>query len=247
MKKIFSTALITTLMIGLFANSISKTDAEQIEKGTISVNTTASSELYPDIAEVTIAIISEDNKSLQKATDDNKEISEKIYTELAALIDKEQGDYIKTSNFNASPIYTYKNDKKTFLKYEVSNNIIVKTKSLQNIGKIIDKSILLGAKNISNLNFSLSNYDAQCNDLLLKASKIAFKRASILANTANNTVAGIKYLNGSCSTNNNQTQYRMLAKSANYDSATGTNEISTSIQSGAIKLNANVTATYFVK
>ena len=86
------------------------------------------------------------------------------------------GDYIKTSNFSASPVYSYSNSKRNLDKYQVSNRVVVHTKSLDKIGLMIDKAIDLGATNVSNLEFSVSNYDIQCNDLLSIATKKAQKR-----------------------------------------------------------------------
>lgn len=66
------------------------------------------------------------------------------------------GDYLKTANYSASPSYVYNNNKRILDKYEVSNNIIVHTKSLDKISTIIDKSLELGATTVDSLNFSLS-------------------------------------------------------------------------------------------
>lgn len=53
------------------------------------------------------------------------------------------------------------------------NSIIVHTKNVDKAGNIIDKAISLGATNVNDLNFSVSNYEAQCNDLLAIAAKKA--------------------------------------------------------------------------
>ena len=249
MKKYLSVALATILAIGFVSSGILKATADVIEKGFVSVSTTANTELPPDIVEINIAIQTEDSKSLQKATQENKEISDKVYTALSSMINTQNGDYVKTANFNAAPIYNYKNDKKTLVKYEVSNNIIVHTKNIKEAGQMIDKAISLGATNINNINFSLSSYDKQCDELLLLAGKKAYKRAEILASSAGNTLSGIKNITGSCSTVDSiRPQYRMLAKNVAMDSSAGSAvETSSPIQGGVIKLYANLNASYFVK
>ena len=88
------------------------------EKGVINVNTTANTEIAPDVAEISFAVTTSDIKSMQKATLANKEISDKVYAELKSMIDTKNGDYIKTSDFSANPIYSYTNSKKNFEKYE---------------------------------------------------------------------------------------------------------------------------------
>ena len=248
MKKQLSTLLVAAVTTGIiFCSATNIASAEN--NGWVSVQTTANTEIAPDVVEINIQIKTDDTKSLQKATNDNKEISDKIYTELSAMIDTEKGDFIKTKNFNATPIYSYKNDKKTIVKYEVTNSVIVHTKAIQDTGKIIDKAILFGATNINDVSFSISSYDKQCNELLAVAAKKAKTRATSMVTAAGGTLTGIKSINGSCSTNQyNATPYRLLTKNASMDSSTGTTEsISSPIQSGVVKLIADINASYFVK
>ena len=87
------------------------------EKGVISVNTNANSEIAPDTVEISFAVKTSDIKSMQKATLLNKEISDKVYTELKSMIKIENGDYIKTSDFTANPVYSYQNSKKFFERF----------------------------------------------------------------------------------------------------------------------------------
>ena len=69
MKKL----LISTAIIGLALGCTSvQAISEAIERGYISVNTSANVELAPDVAEISIAVKTYDNKSMQKATFQNK-------------------------------------------------------------------------------------------------------------------------------------------------------------------------------
>ena len=139
MKKFLSAALIAAFAVGFVNAGTLKAAADVIEKGFVSVTTTANTELQPDIVEINIAVQTEDSKSLQKATEENKLISDKVYSALSSMINKENGDYIKTADFNASPIYVYKNNKRNLEKYSVSNNVIIHTKQIKDAGKMIDK------------------------------------------------------------------------------------------------------------
>ncbi len=248
MKKYLSAALIAALVTGFVSSGALKATADVIERGFVSVSTSANTELPPDVVEISIAVQTEDSKSLQKATEENKQISDKVYAALESMINKENGDFVKTANYSAAPVYNYKNNKKDLIKYEVSNNIIVHTKSVKDAGKMIDKAISLGATNIDNLNFSISAYDKECDQLLGIAAKKAYTRAGILADSANNTLNGIKSMNGSCSTSSAMPQYRLLAKNISLGaSADSAAESSSPIQGGVIKLYANLNASYFVK
>lgn len=245
MKKFLISAAIVGLALGCASvQAIS----ESIERGYISVNTSANAELAPDVAEISIAVKTYDNKSMQKATLQNKEISEQVIATLKSMIDTSKGDYIKTADFSATPIYSYSGNKRNFDKYQVSNSVVVHTKSIDKIGTMIDKSIALGATDVNSLNFSVSNYEAQCNDLLTLAAKKASARANAVAKTVPTTLSGIRSMDVSCSTSNSsRPQYKMLMANRAMMMDSEAAGSSTTIESGVIKVFANVSATYFVK
>jgi len=248
MKKMLIAITVLSLFAGCASLSSQAVTPESKDRGIISVSTTADMELAPDVAEISFAVKTSDAKSMQKATQLNKEISEKVYNELKALINPAAGDYIKTSNFNASPVYSYSNSKRTLDKYEVSNRVTVHTKSMDNVGKMIDHSITAGATNVDSLSFSVSNYDVKCNELISSAAKKAYARASILAKATNSAIAGVESINTSCSSGNYSAPRLYMAKnmvSATADSASEGSGMS--ISNGAIKINANVNASFFVK
>lgn len=245
MKKFLISAVIVSLALGCASvQAIS----ESIERGYISVNTSANAELALDVAEISIAVKTYDNKSMQKATLQNKEISEQVISTLKSMIDTSKGDYIKTADFSATPIYLYSGNKRNFDKYQVSNSVVVHTKSIDKIGSMIDKAIALGATDVNSLNFSVSNYEAQCNDLLTLAAKKASARANAVAKTVPTTLSGIRSMDVSCSTSNSsRPQYKMLMANRAMMMDSEAAGSSTTIESGVIKVFANVSATYFVK
>lgn len=245
MKKFLISAAIVSLALGC---ATVQAISESIERGYISVNTSANAELAPDVAEISIAVKTYDNKSMQKATLQNKEISEQVIATLKSMIDTSKGDYIKTADFSATPIYSYSGNKRNFDKYQVSNSVVVHTKSIDKIGTLIDKSIALGATDVNSLNFSVSNYEAQCNDLLTLAAKKASARANAVAKTVPTTLSGIRSMDVSCSTSNSsRPQYKMLMANRAMMMDSEAAGSSTTIESGVIKVLANVNATYFVK
>lgn len=221
------------------------------ERGYISLSTSADMEVAPDVAEISFAIKTSDTKSMQKATVQNKEISDKVLTLLKGLINTTNGDYIKTADFNASPVYTYNGNKKTLDKYEVSNRVIVHTKSIDKLGSMIDSALENGATNVNSLNFSVSNYESQCNKLIEEASKKANSRAQIATKSMGAMLDGIRSMDISCSENRNYNAPRMyMAKNMLASVAEGMADSSapqTSISEGVIKIYANVNVSYFVK
>lgn len=251
MKKILLAVTVLGLAAGLAATSVNAATTEDT-RGYVTVATSANTEISPDVVEINISVKTEDSKSLQKATAENKEISDKVYNAIKSMIDTAKGDYVKTSDFNATPVYRYNNSKQIFDKYEVSNSVIVKTKNIEKAGDIIDKAISLGATNINDLVFSISNYDTQCNDLIAIAAQKARTRGDIMAKSAGSYITGIKSMNASCSTSQNRpVQYRLMAKNMAFAGssadAAAPEMSSTPIQGGVIKIYANLNTSFFVK
>ena len=87
MKKILLSITILSLMVGATSISAQAIGLEK-ERGTISVNTSANTEVAPDVAEISFAVQTSDMKSIKKATLENKEISDKVFSLLKSMIDK---------------------------------------------------------------------------------------------------------------------------------------------------------------
>lgn len=246
MKRLFICATILSLF-AMSSTSSANAFVNNNEKGTISVNITSDTEIAPDTAEISFAIKTADTNSMQKAAMQNKEISDKVLSELKSLINAKNGDYIKTSDFTANPVYSYVNSKKIFEKYEVSNRVIVRTKSIDKIGIMIDKAVLNGATNVDSLAFTASNYETQCNDLISKVTVKAKNRAEVVANSLSSELVGVHNLTTSCSINNYNSPRLYMAKNMIADTAAEGSGMGTSISNGLIKVNANVNASFYVK
>lgn len=251
MASLFSAVLLSTPLTLLPAGAISSSNDVSSQKGYVNVSYTAEKEVSPDTVEISIAVRTEDKKSMQEAVNKNKELSDKIYSYLKSAINSTNNDYLKTLNYSASPTYIYNNGKKSFDKYVVSNNIVVHTKSIDKISEMIDKSLTLGATNVDSLNFSLSEKDAQCSELLVSATKQARKRADIVAAAAGSSVTGIKSIETSCSVNNiyngvNYARNSLMMKAGGFADAAAP-EAAAPIESGVIKIYSNVNAKFYIK
>ncbi len=247
--------LIAITVLSLFAGcaSLSTQAVTQVaqDRGYISVNTSANTEVAPDVAEISFAVQTSDTKSMQKATQLNKEASERVLAILKSMISPVNGDYIKTSDFSASPVYTYSSGNKRNLdKYEVSNRVIVHTKSLDKVGSMIDKAIEAGATNVDNLTFSVSSYDSQCNELIGIATKKAYARAGIIARNTSSTLDGVRSFDVSCNTNNYSAPRLYMAKNMIAEAASDaaiSGGTATTVSGGVVKIYANANASFFVK
>lgn len=240
-KTLLATIILTVIM--LFSSALmSESKAETVEKdkGFISVNQSATREVSPNQAEISFSIETAD-KSMQKASSENKNISNKVYSALKSLLNTD--DSIKTSDYSARPQYIYtKENKKILDNYIVSNTVTVRTKKIKIVSKLVDTAISQGATNVSSLQFSAINCDCACNDLLEELTKKAYTQANSIAKSINAQIIGVKSINASCNSENTpRPVYAMMTKSAN-DSASPT-----PIESGKIRIYANVDASFYVK
>lgn len=251
MKKFLIAALISGFVASVCVPVIAIDN--NVEKGYLSVSYTTEKEVTPDTVEFSISIKTNDKKAMQEASAKNKEISNKVYEYLKSNINAANGDFIKTSNYNANPVYIWKDNKRILDKYEVSNNITVHTKSLDNVSTLIDKSIQLGATGVDSLNFTLAKKDEKCAELLSISGKELRKRADIVASAVGTSVTGVKNIRTSCSLNQRRVNYsysnRYMAKAMLADGAVAeaAPEPVTNIESGNITIYANVDGDFFVK
>ena len=95
MKKLLLAVAVLGLAAGLAATSV---NAAEDTRGYVTVATSANTEVSPDVVEINISVKTKDSKSLQKATAENKEISDKVYNAIKGMIDTTKGDYVKTSD-----------------------------------------------------------------------------------------------------------------------------------------------------
>lgn len=231
---LFSLALLVFVGLSTTAETVEK------DKGYISVNESTTKEISPNQAEISIGIETSD-KSLQTASENNKKTAGKVYSSLKLLLGTE--DYIKTSNYSARQEYVYtKENKRVFDKYVVSNTIMIRTKKMELVSKLIDTAIAQGATNVQSLRFLAIDYDSSCNDTLAELTKKAYNKANSIAKSINSQIIGIKSLNVTCnSEDNSRPMYGMMLKNTR---DTGS---ATPIESGKIKIYANVDASFYVK
>lgn len=252
MKKILALSILVSVFVLPFTQIPAGSEDITKTRGTLSVSYSTEKEVSPDTVEVSISVKTSDKKSMQEASRKNKEISNKVYDFLKSNINTSNGDYVKTSNFRATPVYVYQNNKRILDRYEVSNNVVVHTKSIDKVSSFIDKSIAFGATDVNSLNFTLSDKDSNCAQLLVTASKQVRNRADSVASALNSGVTGIKNVRTSCSLNQRRVSYgysnmKLMRANAADGMAAEAAAPATDIEVGNITIYANVDAEFYVK
>lgn len=247
MKKVLVFSLLVLGFMSPVFASCGCANGSNVES-TINVSATSTKEVVPDTVEINIEVQTSNPKSMQIASNENSEISQKVLNGMKDFLNTANGDYVKTAYFRADTRYKYINQKQVFDAYQVTNTIIVHTKDISRISEIIEKAIKDGATGVSNLNFSLSCYDKYKNDLIAEAIKKAESQAKVASHAANSELSKIKSINvannGFGHARNTVLNYK--AAGAHVDSVESSS-FAPSIEPGIIKIQADVNIVYYIK
>lgn len=239
MKKHFALLLGLALLAPMVAIGI---DYESI----INSEATINREVAPDT--VSIKFYVEDTGT---NVQDVKAKNDKTVNAAIEAIKKVLGndDSIKTISYSINNIYSYKDKVRIFQKYQVTNGFEVKTKDLDKISSIIKIATDKGVKRVERLNFTLSNSEAVCNEVMAQSAQMAKRRASEIAKSLNSEILKVKNVNTYCSLSSSYVQPRMyankmLSAGAMEDS---TSEAEVSIEPGTINIRANANLSFYLK
>jgi len=158
---------------------------------TISISGTGIVWATPDIAQVSISVVTE-STSATEAQQNNAAITTKVIQALMdAGVSKED---IKTISYSLSPRYSY-DGKQTLVGYECRNMIAVTTKNTSEVGKLIDVAVGVGANEVGGVFFTVSEEKrAQLmTDAIKKAVGDADAKAQAIASALGVTITGKSY------------------------------------------------------
>ncbi|MBP7211610.1 SIMPL domain-containing protein [bacterium] len=234
--------LVSALTVIALFSGIKGVQALQKEAGFISVSKSLSKEISPNQAEVTINVKTSDI-DMKIAVNKNKQISNAVYSSVKNLLDVKNGDFVKTGEYSARQNYIYKDGKRIFEKNIVVNSIKVKTTDVSKISTIIDMSVQNGATSVDDVQFSTTNYENQCSEMLSDITAKAYAQANLIAHSAKSKVVGIKSISTSCSPEGNSRPYYRMMEMA---TLAKDNSVKTPIESGKVKLYANIDASFYV-
>ncbi len=200
MKSITRILFATLTLSLIFLHPVSATEPEEGDKrGTISVTGVASEYYPPDIVTITLSVETISKTALDSVAQ-NSMRAEKVVSKLKTLVDPSSGDSIKTLSYSVRPVYEYDNVKKrnVLTGYRVINQVTVRTKKIETVGALIDKAIENGANQVQGITFSLADEKDYCNSVLKKATAGAEREASVVAQSLNVKIAGVKHISPSC-------------------------------------------------
>lgn len=139
----------------------------------------------PDVARIDLGH-SVEKKTVAQAQKDNTE-------KMNAIINKLKKDYkiedkdVRTTSYYITPSYDWINGKQVLRGYQVSQNLSVKIRSLDQVSKILDEAGSAGLNQIGGLTFEIDDPEILKQEARIKALNKAKEKAEALAQ-----VTGVK-------------------------------------------------------
>lgn len=161
---------------------------EEPQSNIISVSGTGSAYATPDLAYVSVAIVTQSAMAAE-AQQKNTDTSNKVIDALRAIgVSKEN---LATESYSLRPIYNY-DKQQTIVGYECRNSLRVTWKEIYEVGKVIDAAVRGGANNVGSVTFGLSKQktDAATVEAIKEAAADADRKAQALASALRLTIVG---------------------------------------------------------
>lgn len=153
------------------------------------VSGTATMKVQPDVAYVQLGVITRE-ATAEKANEANRIKMDAVRKALAPYQLKDEE--IKTIRFSTYPEYSYKDDERKLIGYQVQHILEIKVRDLQKIGAILDAVHAAGVNEVDSIYFDTekdAEYELQ---VLSEAMKNARVKADTIAKALNGKVVGVQ-------------------------------------------------------
>ncbi len=146
----------------------------------IEISGTAELGVAPDRAMITSGVVSE-AETAREALDLNSAALSRVIDTLkqADIADRD----ITTSGFSVSPQYRRddRNSEHRIIGYQVSNQVTVRVRDLDRLGRVLDEVVSAGANRIDGIQFLVSDADRRLDEARAEAVRDARRKAEIYA------------------------------------------------------------------
>ena len=216
------------------------------EPTTLAVVGEAEQRLAPDIATVTLGVQTT-GKTAGAAITAN---SEAMASVLAAVKDIGIADeQVRTTRISLRPVYAPRPRPQpdatptvpTIIGYEATNTVAVRIKDIESIGDVLDTGLEAGANQIGGISFALENQLEPYLDALDEATRLARRKADVLAAAAGLWVVGIAQI-----TEESSGGPSPIGRGGGGGIAFAESAISVPVQSGEVAVRARVRIEFLV-
>lgn len=210
---------------------------------TISVKSSETVNVAPDIAQIIYSVRTEE-KTAADCQQNNAEAVSSVIAQLKELGVSEAS--IQTSDYYMHPVYNYSGNTARVTGYEAITSLTVSDLPIDDLDKILSKSVDGGINTIQSITYMASNYDASYQEALRKAVDTAYQKAQVLAGASGRSVGTA--LNITEVSGYSEARYNDTARSSMLSS--GINEMkmamedSAAIMPGEIQVEASIIVEY---
>jgi len=185
-----SLTLFTALLL-----TIGSAFAVETKDGNRTLNVQGQGQIYsmPDVATIKFSVETQSTHA-SDAVSENAKNTNSVIESLKPKLGKK--DKLYTAGYTLTPINEYNNQtrKSEFKGFRASNNIIVETINLKDVGALIDSASQAGLNRVQSLSFSSNNQDNLRKQALEKAVKDAKDTAQVVAKAAGVEIVRIQQI-----------------------------------------------------
>jgi uncharacterized protein YggE len=151
---------------------------------TISVYGTATVRVAPNLATITIAVVTQNKDALQ-SQQENAKRSLAVVNAVKGVSDPDME--VRTGEYAITVQHPVEGNVRTtqIAGYQVTNSISVKMRDLSKIGAVLDQATLAGANSVNNVSFGLENNEATRREVLSAATADAVARVQAIVRGLN--------------------------------------------------------------
>lgn len=191
-KKVISAALLVVLTVFMVSGCGTQTNVVTSEMPQI-IQTYGETEVKaePDLARLGIAVETR-GSAAEAAVEENARLANAVIEALKEFGLAEED--IKTGSYH---LYSYREwfderpASEEVVTYQVTNEIVVTTTRLEEVGEMIDLAVKAGANNINYINFELENPQELQLQALKLATEQAAKKAEAIAESSGEKISGL--------------------------------------------------------
>lgn len=230
-----------TLIGGAFDTATPAYAESDMQKNVVSVVGSGEISVKPDIAYLSIGIVTEANtaKEAQSANATKVAALTKLLKDTWGISDKD----IQTDQFYVQPNYTYSDKEGQKIKgYSAGHTLNVAYRDLAKVGQLLDAASAAGANRIDNIRFSAEHPEKYQEQVIQKAMADANSKATAITKAANRQLGIVLSISQSdISTPVYMQNYKMEVARAS-DSAAGS-----SVEPGEINVRTTLSVMYEMK
>ncbi len=215
----------------------------------LQLSATAVMERPADQVTIMLGVVTTEDKAADSIRQNAKKMEESLEALKKAGLTK---DEYQTSSFEIDPLYTPRprnppsDWKEKIVGYRVSNQLIIKTNRINDVGMIIDAATSAGTNSIDGIVFGLKDQRAYRDKVITQATKNAMADAKTIADAAQISLGRILNISIGNLANNDHNlgmqRSKMMAE-ASYFGA----DPSTSIQAGDVTIQATVNIVFEIQ